>query len=197
METFSALLAICAGNSPVPGEFPAQRSVTRSFDVFFDLRLNKRLSKQSWGWWFEKLSCPLWRHRNAHQTWDRWKNPLTEDTMVVKFICVKTYLVTGWLQYPYAYSHKIKIKMHIHCSEHIVTVWHRHAFFITGILWSLLRKGQQCERTLLCVFNLNELSFCRWLETPRPSCGVTAMAHRFHRFWKLKNQKFTFGRLCW
>ena len=37
METFSALLAICAGNSPVPGEFPAQRPVTRSFDVFFDL----------------------------------------------------------------------------------------------------------------------------------------------------------------
>ena len=48
METLSALLAICAGNSPVPGKFPAQRPVTRSFDVFFDLlRRNKRLSKQS------------------------------------------------------------------------------------------------------------------------------------------------------
>ena len=47
METFSALLAICAGNSPVPGEVPAQRPVTQSFDVFFDVRLNKRLSKQS------------------------------------------------------------------------------------------------------------------------------------------------------
>ena len=58
METFSALLAICAGNSPVPGEFPAQRPATRSFD----LRLNKRLRKQSWGWWFEILSHPLWRH---------------------------------------------------------------------------------------------------------------------------------------
>ena len=56
METFSALLAICAGNSPVPGEFPTQRPVTRSLDVFFDLRLNKRLSKQPWGWWFETLS---------------------------------------------------------------------------------------------------------------------------------------------
>ena len=53
METFSALLAFCAGNSPVTGEFHAQRLVTRSFDVFFDLSLNKRLSKQSWGWWFE------------------------------------------------------------------------------------------------------------------------------------------------
>ena len=46
-------------------EFPAQRPVTRSFDVFFDLRLNKRLSKQSWCWWFETLSCPLWRHCNV------------------------------------------------------------------------------------------------------------------------------------
>ena len=61
METISTLLAICAGNSPVPGEFPAQRPVTRSFDVFFDLRLNKRFSKQSWGWWFETLRRPLWR----------------------------------------------------------------------------------------------------------------------------------------
>ena len=62
METFSALLALCAGNSPVTGEFPAPRPVTRSFDVFFDLRLNKRLSKQSWGWWFETPLCSLWRH---------------------------------------------------------------------------------------------------------------------------------------
>ena len=65
METFSALLAICAGNSPVPGEFPAQRPVTRGFDVFFDLHPNKRLSKQWWGWWFETPSFPLWRHRNV------------------------------------------------------------------------------------------------------------------------------------
>ena len=64
MENFSALLAICAGNSPVTGEFPAQRPVTRSFDVFFDLRLNKRLSKRWWGWWFQMPSRPLWRHCN-------------------------------------------------------------------------------------------------------------------------------------
>ena len=65
MKTFSASLALCAGKSPVPGEFSAQRPVTRSFDVLFDLRLDKRLSKQSWGWWFETLSRPLWRHSNA------------------------------------------------------------------------------------------------------------------------------------
>ena len=55
METFSALLAICVGNSPV-----TQRLVTRSFDGFFEQRLNKRLSKQPWGWWFE-TQC---RHYN-------------------------------------------------------------------------------------------------------------------------------------
>ena len=69
METFSALLAICAGNSPVPGEIPAQRPETRSFDVFFDLRLNQRLSKQSWGWWFETLPRPFWRHSNEPLLW--------------------------------------------------------------------------------------------------------------------------------
>ena len=65
METISALLVLCAGNSPVTGEFPSQSPVTRSFDVFFHLRLNERLSKQSRGWWFETPSRPLWRHCNA------------------------------------------------------------------------------------------------------------------------------------
>ena len=43
MEAFSALLAICAGNSTVPREFPSQSPVTRSFDVFFDLRMKKTI----------------------------------------------------------------------------------------------------------------------------------------------------------
>ena len=53
-----------------PGEFPTQRPVTRSFDVFFDLRLNKRLSKQPWGWWSETPSSSSWRHRNVDDQWD-------------------------------------------------------------------------------------------------------------------------------
>ena len=65
METFSALLALCAGNSAITGEFPTQRPVTRSFDVFFDLRVNKRSNKQSWGWWFETPASSLWRHCSA------------------------------------------------------------------------------------------------------------------------------------
>ena len=47
METFSTLLALCEGNPPVNGGFPSQRPVRRSFDAFFDLHPNKRLSKQS------------------------------------------------------------------------------------------------------------------------------------------------------
>ena len=68
MEQFSALLALCAGNSPVTGEFPAQRPVMRSFDVFFNLRLNK----QSWGCWFETPSPSLWRHCNGLSTTKYW-----------------------------------------------------------------------------------------------------------------------------
>ena len=65
IETFSALLTICAGNSPATGEFPAQRPLTRSFGTCFDLRPNKRLSKHCWGWWFETPPRPLWRHCNV------------------------------------------------------------------------------------------------------------------------------------
>ena len=71
METFSALLVTWAMNSPVTGEFPAQRPVTRSFDFFFDLHLNKRSSKQWWRWWFETPARPLWRQCN-----DLWHHKL-------------------------------------------------------------------------------------------------------------------------
>ena len=77
METFSALLAICAGNSPVTGEIPAQRPVTRSFDVFFDLHPNKRLSKQWWGWWYKTPSCPLWLYRNVKWRQHNIRNIIT------------------------------------------------------------------------------------------------------------------------
>ena len=75
-------LAICAGNLPVPGEFPAQRPMTRSFDVFFHLRLNKRLSKQSQGWWFEMLPCPLWCDSNVFMP-NVWHYLKTTDMLVI------------------------------------------------------------------------------------------------------------------
>ena len=71
LETFSALLALRAGNSPITGEFPAQRPVTRSFYAFFYMRLNTQLSKPSRGWWFETLLRPLWRHCNVRSLGNR------------------------------------------------------------------------------------------------------------------------------
>ena len=64
METFSALPALCEGNSLLTGEFSSQNPVTQSFDVFFDLRLNKGFSKQPRRRWFYTSSRPLWRHCN-------------------------------------------------------------------------------------------------------------------------------------
>ena len=66
METFSALLAICVGNSPVPVNSPHRGQWRRAL-IFFDLRLNKPLSEQSWGWWFETPSRQLLRQCNGVQ----------------------------------------------------------------------------------------------------------------------------------
>ena len=63
MEAFSASLAFVRGIHRSPVNSPGKGQ--RGFDAFFDLRMNKRLSKQSWGWWFETQSRPLWRHCNA------------------------------------------------------------------------------------------------------------------------------------
>ena len=102
MGTFSTLLALCVGNSPVTGEFPAQRPVTRSFDVFFDLHLNKQLSKQLKHWWFEMPLCLLWRHYNMfcfvlniktyiyvfyHFCWD-WDEGQLKSFLMEKRMCL-------------------------------------------------------------------------------------------------------------
>ena len=119
METFSALLSICAGNSPVPGEFLAQRPVTRSFDVFFDLHPNELVSKHCGGWWFETPSCPLWRHRNVKwhispttnirqemfKTYQpenglKWGNLVPSDNSIIRrikgFSTLKLYSLNQW-----------------------------------------------------------------------------------------------------
>ena len=85
------------------GEFLAQRPLTGSFDVFFDLGLNKLLSKQWWGWWFETTSRPLWRHCNA-----RWLKTLQTIIMRIPTVkprisarCVRNVIlrvITKWLK---------------------------------------------------------------------------------------------------
>ena len=86
METFSAWRTLCAGNSPVTGECPFQRPVTRSFDIFFDLRLNRELSKQSRRSWFKTPSCSLWRLHNVSLR------------CILHMRCESTYLVYRILQ---------------------------------------------------------------------------------------------------
>ena len=72
METFSALLALCAGNSPVTGAFPAQGPVTRSFDVSLICAwINSWVNNREWGWWFETPSRSLWRPCNESATYRR------------------------------------------------------------------------------------------------------------------------------
>ena len=62
----SALLVLCKRNSPVTGEFPSQSPVMGCIDVFFNLRMNKRLNNSSRRRWFEALSRSLCRHCNAY-----------------------------------------------------------------------------------------------------------------------------------
>ena len=91
METFSALLALCAGNSPVTAEFPAQRPVQRNFDASFDMGLNKRLSKQSWVWWFETRSGSLWHHYNGYS--DRWQGAWTSTREARVYIFYNFFII--------------------------------------------------------------------------------------------------------
>ena len=68
-------------NWPCVRGIPAQRSVRRSFDVFF-----KRLSKQSWGWWFETLSCPLWCHCNKYVYAINYPCPILTSSLTSTYI---------------------------------------------------------------------------------------------------------------
>ena len=79
---------LLCGEFTGPGEFPTQRPVARSFDVFFDLRLNKRLSKQPWGWWCETPSRPLWRQCNELINWQFVNVSGTMRTPISLFYCV-------------------------------------------------------------------------------------------------------------
>ena len=83
------------GEFTSPGEFPSQRPVTRSFDVFFDLRPNKGLNKQSSRGWFEPPSRSLWRHYNVTPSvdWHQWE-PMLRYFCTLK-VC-HTFLKYGW-----------------------------------------------------------------------------------------------------
>ena len=116
-----------------PGEFPTQRPVTRSFHVFFDLRLNKRLSKQSWGWWFETLSCPLWRHGNVHRF---------QSVLVKVVVCSDIWVIAVKLWCVYLWSRSVDIHnlvlnlvwiCYIHFHEHFIWFFSGYLTCIFGL----------------------------------------------------------------
>ena len=167
METSSALLALCAGNSPVIGEFPPQRPVTRSFDGFFDLRLNNRLSKQSGGWWIETLSRPLWRHCNG-QWWHVVIERLNETTIARKKCNTFNFLVSIVHAYDTVMPKVTNSESHMYTYRYFRSWWNCHHFIMIEVLmclmlhmsvagFQIMTRGQTVvrwwQRTTNCQFN--------------------------------------------
>ena len=139
METFSSLLALCEGNSPVTGEFPSQRPVTRSFDVFIDLHLNKRLSKQSLGWSFETPSCSLWRQcKWRFQSLKIYNTPY-ELCIQVTLCCVLLLSGTGWFYLELEYDIDSQF-VNIHFNDVIMSVMASQITSIT-IVYPSIHSG--------------------------------------------------------
>ena len=164
METFSALLAMCAGNSPVTGEFPAQRPVTRSFDIFIDMRLNERLRKQSWGWWFETPSRPLWRHimtehYSATGHYEQWDYHSHKPNKGVEALCNIRYSSETHLKlesHKNLIVHKIVFLCHIvlkFCTEHgsIIAVLRAKVYMIGYPQNKLWANETSRDLSLRCV----------------------------------------------
>ena len=141
VETFSALLAICAWNSPVPGEFPAQRPVTQIFDVFFDLRLNKRLSKQPWGWRFDTPSWSLWRQCNVYCQ-NRLKEIISTNYHVRSYAWNECVVAHGTLFCCVALAHMItktsvsnNIKTQQNTNRIEYTIWYMFFLHSVNVRW--------------------------------------------------------------
>ena len=150
METFNALLALCAGYSPVTGEFSAQRPVTRNFDVFIEQRLNKPLRKQSRCRWFETPSRSLWR-----VTLVVFADGMTLFPMADRYLA--RYRDTTWLTMLDDITHYYGSPVIIHIratigprlmSDH--SEMHPPANKTGPRKWKEQRKGKLCEKHFLC-----------------------------------------------
>ena len=103
-----------------PRRIPHTKAVTRSFDVFFDLRSNKRLSKQWRGWWFDTQLCPLWRHRNENNLPKLPKSYWSNDTNHLKSGHVEIFLCS--------FEHA-----HIDQNRHLTTNHWSHTVFFRAL----------------------------------------------------------------
>ena len=154
MEIFSALLDLCAGNSPVTSEFPSQKPVTRSFDVFFDICLNKCLSKQSIRWWFKTQSRSSWRHCNGMAKARRYlvyvihrmssrklMRSLTKGTDYKKLNVVASTTALTWnlmevsVHAFFASFFACTIKIKVYQYSDIVSLYCRHYVYLLYLCW--------------------------------------------------------------
>ena len=159
---------------PLCGEFTghrAQRPVTRSFDVFFDLRLNTRLSKQPWGWWFETPSWSLWHHCNAGITRCTYhyaqQKCITDKSMKVENPGGSN--ANGWFA---ASQPHIPMEM---------SHWRRRA----GHCWCQARSGRGCHSPRLS----------SWMELSGPPCCRHHWCHLWWRTSRWRHQMETFSAL--
>ena len=157
METFYALLALCAGNSPITGEFLAQRPVTRSFDVFFDLRLNKRLSKHSWGWWSDTPPRSLWlpvMYLEYASTW-RDSGAIVAGAKFCNVMSNNNQFAATWIFYRIWIPNKTRlwnrhrfwsvVNRKVRMSTHIILVWisnHRRSKVHIYVMWNISTVAQ-------------------------------------------------------
>ena len=141
-----------------PGELPTQRPVTLSFDVFFDQRLNQRLSKQPWGWWFETPSWSLWRQSNETKV-----NKLNDNGVWVSSLSFKIFWEFRILS----------VQIQVECSKHLsfrdlkfpmpyleyfVCIVHRQERSFLTDEWIFLKNTQASETKIYISFALFRLS---------------------------------------
>ena len=133
MEKISALLALCARNSPVSGEVPTQRPVPRSFDVFFDLRLNKRLSKQLWN--HHSRINHLMFSQNKHPSW-QWN--MIHKLMLQVYDDVHNLMVHIYKMFvKYIFGHP-----YLHQSHSSLVLWKKET-------WARFKKrSDHCEKVI-------------------------------------------------
>ena len=179
MESCSASLVLCEGNTPVTGEFSSQRPVTRSFDAFFDLHLNKRLSKPSRRRWFETPSRPLWRN---------WK--MTKGSI----FRLARQRAAWWQDNDYIQGTK-----ELECTRDWFTVWSRattplhHQINMMRKMWDMLSEwlavmlptnGIPCEKNVLTVSdNFYCINLTHWGRLTY--IWVSKLGHRWFSWWPI------------
>ena len=129
----SVLLALCEGNPPVTGGFPSERPVTRRFDDFFDLRLNKRLSRQPKHRWFETQSHSLWRISASLALWDRTALRKASNTWSVFMFCLHHACHT---QLPSTKDLSSNITYHCYFALHYIYIYIHIYIYILGNIYS-------------------------------------------------------------